>query len=60
MTPNEIKDVIEEQTGVPKARQRLFYMDEELDDDKPIGRQKRTPGEGFKVVTLPPDDEPPE
>lgn len=60
MTPSEIKDVIEEKTGVPKAQQRLFYMDEELEDDKPIGRPKTLPGEGFKMVQLPPDDEPPE
>jgi ubiquitin C len=45
LTFDDIKDLIEEETYIPKARQRLFYLDEELDDDEVLGKSKVRLGE---------------
>ena len=59
LTFDDVKDVIEEKTGIPKARQRLFYMDNELDDEVPVqkSRLSRQPpfGQPIKMVPLPPE-----
>ena len=48
-TISEIKDIIEEKTGTPKAQQRLFYLDSELDDGKPFSKTKLMHGDILKM-----------
>lgn len=52
MTVENLKDVIEEKSSIPKSRQRLFFLDnetEELDNTAPLSTFVVTPG---KVLTL--------
>ena len=57
LTIEDIKDSIEEETGIPKARQRLFYMDNELEDGLPLNKVKLMPGFCFKLEDLDFDDD---
>lgn len=51
-TIGEIKDVVEEKTGVNKADQRIFHSesDEEIDDDVPLASAKVETGIPLKIV----------
>ena len=52
-TMGEIKDVIEEKTGIPKAQQRIFFLDMELDDDRPFSKTKLKHGAVLKMNVEP-------
>jgi hypothetical protein len=58
MTIEDLKDVIEEKTGTPKAKQRIFFYDNELDDSTPM--KKAGIGQGSVLEVLRPDPPPPE
>ena len=60
MTFNDLKDVIEEKTGTPKADQRIFFFDNEgheLDDIVPMAKAGIEPG---LVLEMRPPPPPPE
>jgi len=50
----EIKEIIEDKTGVEKSDQRVFFFDnadEEIDDDLPLTKTKMQPGTCLKIRT---------
>ena len=57
MTVDDVKDLIEESTGIPKRSQRLFFLDpdQELDGKLPLSRSKI--GHGSKLELKMPDVE---
>ena len=60
MTFEDLKDVVEEKTGVPKADQRIFFFDNEgneLDDKVPMQKADVTP---YSVLEMRPPPPPPE
>ena len=50
-TFEDIKDIIEAKTGIPKSQQRLFFMDEkkELDDDLELSKTKIKNGDALQL-----------
>ncbi len=51
-TIGEIKNIVEEKTGVPRAEQRIFYFDspdKEIDDDQMLMKAKIPTGGALKV-----------
>ncbi|MGK3761952.1 MAG: hypothetical protein ACI8RD_014270, partial [Bacillariaceae sp.] len=61
MTIEDLKDVVEEKTGTPKAKQRIFFFDNEgneLDDSTPM--KKTGIGQGSVLEVRPLESEPKE
>jgi hypothetical protein len=61
MTIEDLKDVVEEKTGTPKAKQRIFFFDSEgneLDDSTPM--KKTGIGQGSVLEVRPLESEPKE
>ena len=61
MTVEDLKDVVEEKTGTPKAKQRIFFLDSEgneLDDSTPM--KKTGIGQGSVLEVRPLESEPKE
>ena len=57
MTINDMKDVIEEKTGMPKTQQRVFFFDEngnEMDNNTPV--YKTGIKEGSALEVRPPEE----
>jgi len=60
MTIDELKDVIEEKTGTPKAEQRIFFFDsegDELDDTMHMGKAGIKPGSVLEMRPPAPEEE---
>ena len=51
-TIGDIKEALEEETGIPKARQCMFLQDQLLDDDKEITTDMSVKLEEMKSVTI--------
>jgi Ubiquitin family len=52
MTIRDFKNIIEDRTGVPNSRQRVFLMDiddDELRDTVPMSMLNTEPGKGLKL-----------
>ena len=60
MNINDVKDFIEEMTGTPKTKQRIFFFDSEgneLDDTKPLEKAGIEPDSVLEMRYLPPEEE---
>jgi len=59
MTIDDLKDVIEDEVGVPKADQRIFFFDDdgdELDGNTPIGKAGLKAGSVLEMRSPPPEE----